>query len=401
MNAQEPPKDDVESSPDLGELREAIESIDRRLLELLEERMDVSERVADAKIRAAVPLRDAPREELVLQRIRRMAADHHLDPHQMEHLFRNIIEMSITHQQSHLDNLATTPLRVAYQGVEGSFSHHTAQRRYARRSGGVLLTGYETFRRAARSVKVGDNDVALLPIENSTAGSINEVYDLLSEGGLTINAETITEVRHCLLGLPEASLDELQLVISHPQALAQCERYLDRLGVQTRADFDTAGAARQIKLANDPTIAAIAGAAAAQAYGLTILEEGIQDQAANSTRFVELAVEATTCPPDLPCKTSLLIATGHRPGDLGDVLTQFARSGVNLTKLESRPVPGETWKYRFYLDIEGHARSSQVQTALEAIEPFTRELTILGTYPAADSADSRPEETAKAETGAP
>ncbi|HVS16365.1 MAG TPA: prephenate dehydratase [Thermoanaerobaculia bacterium] len=370
--------------PDLDRLRQAIEEIDRRLLDCIVERKRLSEQVATAKIQTATPFRDRLREDQVLQRIRTAAAELGLDPHPVEHLFRLMIEMSIHQQLAHLRDLAVTPLRVAYQGVEGSFSHLTAQRRYAGRTGGVLLTGFETFRQAADSVRHGTDDVALLPIENSTAGSINETYDLLAEGGLTINAEVISEISHCLLGLPGATVEGLRLVISHPQALAQCERFLaDLEGVRTQTEFDTAGAARKVRELGDPSVAAIASERAATVFGLAILVAGIQTQMSNYTRFVEVATEAAACPPDQACKTSLMLATGHHPGDLGEVLRQFSNRRVNLTKLESRPVPEAPFRYRFYLDVEGHASSEPLREALEAIEPLTRGLRILGTYPQA------------------
>ncbi|HUP25481.1 MAG TPA: prephenate dehydratase [Thermoanaerobaculia bacterium] len=371
--------------PDLAALRDEIEQLDRRLLDCLKERMRLAERVATAKIQAAAPFRDRVRHEQVIQRARHLATELELDPHQIEHLYRLILEISISHQQSHLKNLADTPLRVAYQGVEGSFSHLTAQRRYAGRKGGVVLNGYETFRRAADSVRDGSNDYALLPIENSTAGSINETYDLLAEGDLKINAEVVTAVSHCLLGLPGARRESLRLVLSHPQALAQCERFLSQELPHARAqtEFDTAGAARRVSEGNDPTVAAIASESAAEVFGLEVMAYGIQTAALNYTRFFEIALEADACQPDIRCKTSLLLATGHRPGDLGEVLRQFSDRGVNLTKLESRPIPAKPWEYRFYLDVEGHAASHQVAAALAAIEPFTSELRIIGTYPAA------------------
>jgi chorismate mutase/prephenate dehydratase len=370
---------------DLHALREAMEAIDRRLLECFRERIELSEHVVSAKVRSAVPIRDRLREEQVFQRVRQMAAELHLDPHQMERLFRLVIELSVSHQQSHLANLAEIPLRVAYQGVEGSFSHLTAQRRYGGRPSGVVLSGYETFHEAAVSVRGGTNDVALLPIENSTAGSINETYDQLAEGGLQITAEVISEIAHCLLALPGTRLEDIRFVRSHPQALAQCEVYLrSLLGVRVETDFDTAGAARRVRESNDPKVAAIASESAAQVFGLEILARDIQNQRSNYTRFVEVAIEAATCPPDVPCKTSLLLATAHTPGSLGEVLRHFSQRGVNMTKLESRPIPGEPWSYRFYLDIEGNAASAPMAAALEAILPFVRELRVLGTYPRAE-----------------
>jgi len=380
---------------DLSTLRTAIESLDARILEALKERMGLVERVADVKLHSAVPIRDQRREAQLLQRIRSEASHLGLDPHRFEQLYRLIIEASVAQQQTHLENLPDTPLRVAYQGVEGSYSHLTAQRRYAGREGGVLLAGFDSFRAAADSVRDGLNDLALLPIENSTAGSINQTYDLLSDGDLMINAEEVTEVQHQLLGLSGSSVERIEQVLSHPQALAQCESFLrSRPTIKARPVSDTAGAAQEVRLRQDPSIAAIASETAATVFGLEVLAPNIQNQASNYTRFVELAPEAANCPPEAACKTSLLLATGHRPGDLAEVLSHFARRNLNLTKIESRPRPEAPWSYRFYLDVDGHIASETFSQALEAIRPHTAELRVLGTYPRArffetltDSAD--------------
>jgi chorismate mutase/prephenate dehydratase len=168
---------------DLPALREAIEAIDRELLAQLRRRMDLAEEVAAAKLRTAYPFRDEPREDQIIQRVRHAAVERGLDAHEIERLYRVILDMSVAHQKAHVRSLAAAPLRVAYQGVEGSYSHLTAQRRYAGYPEGVLLEGLETFRAAVEAVREGTADRALLPIENTTAGSINEVYDLLAEGG--------------------------------------------------------------------------------------------------------------------------------------------------------------------------------------------------------------------------
>jgi chorismate mutase/prephenate dehydratase len=373
-------------APDLQALREGIETIDQRLLSLLAERMGLAERIAAAKLDRASPFRDPLREEQVLGRVRRMATERGLDAHEVERLYRVIMEMSVAHQQAFVHALADAPLRVAYQGVEGSFSHLAAQRRYAGRPGGALLTGHESFRRAVEAVLAGDADLALLPIENSTAGSINETYDLLAEGGITINAEVVSAIEHCLLALPGARLEDLRTVLSHPQALWQCEAFLHaHPWLRPQAAFDTAGAARKVRALGDPTVAAIAGASAAELHGLVVLARGIQTQEGNFTRFVEVAREARPCPPDAACKTSLLVVLGHHPGALGEVLVDLARRGVNLTKLESRPLPGQPWQYRFYLDLEGHAASRPVAEALAAARQHTVELRVLGTYPRAEA----------------
>ena len=372
--------------PDLQGLREAIEALDRRLLALLKERMALAERVAGAKLAAASPFRDREREEQVLRRVRHLAVELGLDAHEIERLYRVVMDMSTAHQQAFVHGREEVPLRVVYQGVEGSFSHLAAQRRYTGRPGGALLTGCDTFRLAAQAVREGEADLALLPIENSTAGSINETYDLLAEGGLTITSEVVSAIEHCLLALPGARLEELTTVLSHPQALHQCEAFLHQHpGLRATTEFDTAGAARKVREQGDRRIAAIAGESAARLFGLEILARDIQTQADNFTRFVEVAREASPCPPGADCKTSLLLVTAHRPGALGEVLSELSRHGVNLTKLESRPMPGQPWQYRFYLDLEGHAASERVAAALEALRDHTRELRVLGTYPRAEA----------------
>ena len=381
---------ELPSADKLSSVRGDIEAIDRELLNALHRRLQLSELVVEAKTQSAVPIRDTARGDAVIHRVRNVATEMGMDPHQAESLFQMLMEMSIKHQQSHLAQLDTTPIRIGYQGSEGSFSHMTAQRRYAGLPGGVLLEGFTTFHAAADSVRSGENDAALLPIENSTAGSINETYDILSDGGLHINAEEVSRIRHCLLGVAGTKIEDVRLVRSHPQALRQCSRFLrDLNNVRIEEEFDTAGAANRIRSGGDNSIAAIAGEAAASVVGLEVLARNIQNESANFTRFVEIAIEAANCPPDRPCKTSLMLATGHRPGDLSDVLRHFAQRGINLTKLESRPIPSSAWNYRFYLDVEGNANSGSLAEALGEIEEHISELRILGTYPSA--AESAPE----------
>ena len=385
---------------ELQALREEIESIDRELLQLLRRRMQHVEKVAAWKIRAAFPFRDHQREELVLQRVRKAAIDCGLDAHMIENLYRLIMEMSISHQQAYVRSLDSAPLRVAYQGVEGSYSHLTAQRRYGQRPGGSLLTGFESIYEAARLVKSGEFDVALLPIENSTAGSINETYDILAEVELVICSEVVSQVRHCLIALPGATVESLRQVYSHPQAILQCDAFLRTVPwIKAIAEFDTAGAARKVKEGGDPTVAAIASESAATMLDLKVLKKSIQTQKENATRFVEVAIEASPCPPDKPCKTSLMLILDKDPVTLGEVLNQFGRRGIGLTKLESRPIPSTAWKYRFYLDVDVHANSQKMTEALADVRPLTAELRLLGTYPQAEPAWSQPGLTAGGDDG--
>ena len=371
---------------DLQSLREAIEGIDREILSQLRQRMSLVEEVAAAKLRTAYPFRDEPREDQVLQRVRHAAVEQGLDAHEVERLYRVLLDMSVAHQKAHVRALAAAPLRVAYQGVEGSYSHLTAQRRYAGLPDGVLLEGFETFREAAEAVRSGSADRALLPIENTTAGSINETYDLLSEGGLTLTAEVVSRIEHCLLGLPGARVEDLRTVLSHPQGLLQCQDFLRTIPwVRTQVEFDTAGSARKVRERNDPAVAAIAGDQAARVFGLEILRRGIQSQEGNYTRFVEMARDPVRFPADAPAKTSLLLTLAHRSGALAAVLGVLKVRGVNLAKLESRPIPESPFQYRFYLDLDGAAERDPVRGALAEIAPLTTELRVLGSYPAAAS----------------
>ena len=369
---------------DLQALREAIEAIDRAILSHLRERMTLAEEVAATKLQAAYPFRDEPREDLVLQRVRHAAVEHGIDAHEVERLYRVILDMSVAHQKAHVRSLAAAPLRVAYQGVEGSYSHLTAQRRYSGLPEGVLLEGFETFREAAEALRSGAADRSLLPIENTTAGSINETYDLLAEGGLAITAEAVSRIEHCLLGLPGARIEDLRTVISHPQGLLQCQDFLRTIPqARAQAEFDTAGSARKVRERADPTVAAIAGESAARVYGLEVLRRGIQSQEGNYTRFVELSRDPVPVDPGTPAKTSLLLTVPHQPGALAEVLGVLSRRGVNLVKLESRPIPESPFRYRFYLDVDGNAVRDPVRGALAEAATHAAELRVLGSYPAA------------------
>jgi chorismate mutase/prephenate dehydratase len=248
----------------------------------------------------------------------------------------------------------------------------------------VLLTGHDTFRSAADAVIHGAADLALLPIENTTAGSINETYDLLADGKLQITGEVVSSIEHCLLALPGVKLDELHVVISHPQALAQCQAFFAQHPHLTpRAELDTAGSARRVLQSGDRTLAAIASSAAARTYGLEILAQGIQTSSGNATRFVEVSLHAAPVDESATVKTSLLLSLADRPGALGEILVRFGKYNLSLTKLESRPIPSAPFTYRFYMDVIGHAASVPFKSALAEVAPLTTELHVLGTYAAA------------------
>lgn len=369
---------------DLSTLRERIDHVDRQIIALLAERLRIVEDVAIAKLEAASPFRDREREERLLVRLREHAAAAGLDAHQIEAIYRVVMDMSVAHQELTLRNRPDAPLRITYQGVEGSYSHLAAQRRYGGRAGGVLLTGHDSFRSAADAVIHGAADLALLPIENTTAGSINETYDLLADGKLHITGEVVSSIEHCLLALPGVKIDELRVVISHPQALAQCQAFFAQHPHLTpRPELDTAGSARRVSQSGDRTLAAIASSAAARTYGLEILAQAIQTSSGNATRFVEVSVHAAPVEESATVKTSLLLSLADRPGALGEILVRFGKYNLSLTKLESRPIPSAPFTYRFYMDVIGHAASVPFKSALAEVAPLTTELHVLGTYAAA------------------
>ncbi len=306
-------------------------------------------------------------------------------------------------------------MKLAFQGEPGAYGHEAA-RRLARafrlspdlNSHDVGVVPCRTFREvlervassAPRRERGEEGVIGLVPVENSLTGSLHEVYDLLLEFAERVRLQIVGEVEqpieHKLLGLPGASLDAIERVYSHPQALWQCRRFLDELGVETQAFYDTAGAARWVAQQRHKGWAAIAGPLAAELYGLVVLREGISDYPHNATRFWAVArpnrasqrpLGGAEKPDDAPgpwrwkWKTSLVLELPHVPGALYRALKIFAEHDVNLTKLESRPVRTEPWRYRFYLDFEGSLHGPSARAALQKLSEYAQRLRVLGSYP--------------------
>jgi prephenate dehydratase len=266
---------------------------------------------------------------------------------------------------------------VAYQGERGAYSEEGALALFP----DAELTPLPTFRKVFESVEVGRASYGLVPIDNSQAGSINETYDLFLKHGLHLVAETIVRVDHCLVGLPSTQIDDLEHVISHPQAIAQCEEFLDALGVDVRPDYDTAGAARKIAEEKLTTTAAVASQRAADLYGLRILAGSIQTYPDNYTRFGLLSRDRT--PLREPNKSSLVFGVGHVAGSLYRCLAALAERHLSLTKLESRPRAGRPWEYVFYADVEAPADAPAMIEALAEVSEHATFTRLLGTYASA------------------
>lgn len=270
--------------------------------------------------------------------------------------------------------------RISYQGVTGAFSE-TAALQFAPDGEAV---GYPTFEEAFKAAVRGDCRYACLPVENSLAGSINQTYDLLTDSVLHVVGEQIVRVHHNLLARPGTKLSEIKRVYSHTQALQQCANFIRKHGFEAVTDFDTAGAAKVLSENGGEGKAAIASKRAAEAYGLDVLAEHIEDMSFNYTRFFVLGQDEAERTAS-PHKTSLVLATKHRPGDLVSCLEEFPANGINMTKLESRPRRDKPWSYLFYIDIDGHIDDANVAAALTGLMRKAAFVKYLGSYPAAPS----------------
>lgn len=271
-----------------------------------------------------------------------------------------------------------SPITVAFQGEHGAYSEAAGLSYFGK---AVRTMPCETFDAVFAAVEASACDYGLVPIENSLAGSIHRNYDLLLRHQLSIVGETYLRVQHCLIGFPGTSKEQIREVISHPQALAQCEGYLKSLGVSSRAVYDTAGAVRILMEQGDPAVAAIASRQAARVYSMEILDEEIEDDPSNTTRFLVIARSAVD--PSNEAKTSIVFTLHNVPGALFRAMSVFALRDIDLTKIESRPVAGKPWEYLFYIDFAGSTGQQTVKRALENLAEYAEMMRVLGSYPRA------------------
>ncbi len=381
-------------SDSLKSLRNRLDDVDRRLVEALAERQRLVTEVAALKADPALPLKDAERERELLARVSQLAGAQGLDSYFVESLYRRILEHSIRFQAARQsDARSNATLVVAYQGVEGSYSHTAARSHFAAGSREVQFHGYRSFAAAVDALVRREADVAFLPIENSLTGSITETYDLLSGANLHLIGEEVHRVEHCLLALKPVPLGLIRRIGSHPQALAQCSSFLDALqDCRVEIEEDTASAAMLVAESGDLSRAAIASEEAAARYGLQVIKRNVTNQKENYTRFVAIAREPMQADTRLPHKTSLLLTTAHKKGALARCLDALAQHGVNLTKLESRPSAERPWQYLFYLDHEGGLHEQHVDLALRELRKHAEAVRILGTYPRSGATSRGPKE---------
>ena len=353
----------------LEDLRRKIDVIDAGLVELVGERLRISGEIGRGKKERNKLIKDIAREREVLENVRSIARDKNVSQEDIKNIYEQIMAACRRVQGV---------VGVAFQGEVGAYSEEAASRFFG---SSVQTRPSESFADVFKLVEAGEEPFGVVPIENSLEGSINQVYDLLLESDLRVCGEIELRISHCLIAGPEAGLGTIRKVYSHPQALAQCRSFLKRLNYEVVPTDDTAGSVRMIKEKGVPDSAAIAGARAAEIYGMKVIAQEIEDNPHNFTRFFILSREDS--PPTGDDKTSIVFSVKDRPGVLYESLREFASRNINLTKLESKPTRQKPWEYNFYLDFKGHRQDRVASEALESLEKNSTFVKVLGSYPRA------------------
>jgi chorismate mutase/prephenate dehydratase len=326
---------------------------------------------------------DIDRERDLLERLIQLGKAHHLDAHYITRLFQLIIEDVLTQQallQQHLNKTNPHSARIAFPGQRLLF--HLAARQYAARHFEEFIeSGCAKFADIFNQVETGQADYAVVPIENTSSGAINDVYDLLQHTSLSLVGELTIPIDHCVLVSGSTDLNTIETVYSHPQPFQQCSQFLNRYpNWKIEYTESTSAAMEKVAQANSPTVAAL-GSEAGGAYGLQVLERNLANQTQNITRFVVLARKAINVSDQVPAKTTLLMATGQQAGALVEALLVLRNHNLIMTRLESRPIHGNPWEEMFYLDIQANLESASMQKALRELGEITRSMKVLGCYP--------------------
>ena len=373
----------------LEELRNELDRIDSQIIQLYEERMSVCEEVGEIKIEEGRKVFDRNREQQKLAQVTREAKDPFYKKGLTE-LFEQLMSQSRKLQYQLLTKkgaLGRLPFigveeldwknsRVVFQGTDGAYSQAAMHKFFSK---DVNSFHVQTFRDAMEAIEEGSADFTVLPIENSSAGMVSEMYDLLEEFENYIVGEVILPINHYLVGTENTTLESIERVYSHPQALMQCSKFLDRHGSwQQIGAANTAVAAKKILNENDPTQAAICSEHAAEIYGLKILEEKINHNHNNSTRFIVVTNQKIFL--KKAQKISICFEVAHESGSLYHLLSHFIYNDLNMTKIESRPIEGKTWEYRFFVDFEGNMGDAAVKNAIRGLREESKSLKILGNY---------------------
>lgn len=360
---------------DLNTLRGEIDEVDTKLLALFEQRMALARRVGAYKAERSLPILDEGREAQVLAQRAGQVRDASLaEP--VRAFFGEMMRLSRGQQETVCaeHSVASSTHTVAYQGLPGAFGHQALLQHFPQ---GARQLPCGRFEEVFLAVREGRAGFGIVPLENSSSGSISEVYDLLGRCHLWIVGEELVRVRHCLLGVPGATLSDIRTVSSHEQGFLQCGEFLDGYpGWQRIPCFNTAIAAKEVGEAGDRTRAAIASRLAGETYGLELLAEDIHSFASNFTRFV--VIGRALC--ETGEKAAISFTLRHERGALHRALACFVALGLNLVRIESRPIPDSPWEYRFYVDVEGNLREQRLSVLLEVLSEDCASATLLGLF---------------------
>ncbi len=373
---------------DLLDLRNKLDEVDEKIVELYEERMDLCSQVAQYKIETGRKVFDRQREQEKLAKVRSLASNE-FNSHGVEELFEQLMAMSRKLQYQILtkhetagklpfigvDELTDGKARVVFQGAEGAYSQIAMQEFFGEQINSFHV---DSFRDAMSAIDEGRADFAVLPIENSTAGMVSEIYDLLAEFENYIVGEQIIKIEHCLLALPGTKLEDIKTVYSHPQSLMQSSGFLADHSWQQISLQNNAFAAKKVSDEQDRSQAAIASELAGKLYGLEVLKKGINNSGDNSTRFI-IVTNQKIFRKDAG-KISICFEVPHESGSLYHMLSHFIYNNLNLSKIESRPIADRTWEYRFFVDFEGNLADGSVKNALRGLREEARSLRVLGNY---------------------
>lgn len=373
----------------LSELRERLDRIDDQITDLYQERMEVCGEVGEYKVKTGQKVFDRQREKEKLADVAsKVTGD--FNKKGIQELYQQLMSMSrkLQYQQLveagalgrlpfiRINDLDKKNARVVFQGTEGAYSQAAMQQFFGKN---VNSFHVRTFREAMEAIEEGAADYAVLPIENSTAGPVIEMYDLLDEFENYIVAETILPVVHTLSGLPGASLSDIRRVYSKTEALMQTTAFLDEHpGWERMSVVNTAVAAQKVLKDQDMTQAAVCSSYAAEVYGLSVLVDDINDDDDNSTRFIVVTNQKIFL--GNASKISIRFELPHQSGSLYGILSHFIYNDLNMTKIESRPIKGRPWEYRFFVDFEGNLEDAAVKNAIRGLREEAKNLKILGNY---------------------
>ncbi len=372
---------------DLNKIREKITSLDQQLLTLFAERRALTLNVAKSKAHQVRPVRDQQREQELLIRLITQGKALGLDAHYVTSVFQTIIEDSVLNQQAYLQTLANPNIQeptvsVAFLGDKGSYSYLASHRYFSRRAEKIIESGCQSFAEIMQQVESGSVDYGMLPVENTSSGSINEVYDVLQHTNLSIVGEITQPIEHCLLTAVNTKLNKIKTIYAHGQPFTQCSNFLDKQN-DIRIEYceSTADAMAKVYQLQDDTVAVIGSEEGGNLYQLHALEKSIANQTENHSRFILVARKPIDVAEQIPAKTTLVIATGQKPGALVECLLVLKNKGINMCKLESRPIQGRPWEEMFYIDVEANLKHLALQEAISQITEQTNFIKILGCYP--------------------